>query len=111
MNIEYKRKWCPECNSYVRSEHQRQNNVFHLLMTIITGGLWIFVWFACTFSTTFAAWQCPQCGSKKLTGMAERTASGDMRLTGMLANEAKGLIAMVFILGIVVAILVIMTNH
>ncbi|MHC4239959.1 MAG: hypothetical protein ACYSUC_09440 [Planctomycetota bacterium] len=37
------------------------NHVLHLLLTLVTGGLWLIVWILCAIK--IGGWRCVQCGS------------------------------------------------
>lgn len=51
--------FCRRCNATVLIRMQTANHVFHLLMALITIGLWIPIWFLCSLSS----WRCSRCGA------------------------------------------------
>ena len=56
------------CNIYRRSP----NHLLHLILSILTAGLWIIVWIGVTIQ--FGGWRCKQCGSKKVSRGTRRNA-------------------------------------
>jgi len=65
------RQWCPECKKYVLAVRPRTNRILHLLLSVLTMGVWLIVW-ACTADlSTKRPLQCPVCG----TGTQERADS------------------------------------
>jgi hypothetical protein len=60
MNIQKEKKFCPTHGS-VLAERPGTNHILHLLLSLITGGLWIIVWVG--IAVKFGGWKCPICGS------------------------------------------------
>ena len=63
---------CVKCERRTIHIQQKPNHVLHLLLTLVTAGLWILVWVAMSSSRP----QCTQCGHDRRTfdamvGMAE----------------------------------------
>lgn len=58
-----KRKWCRTCGAYRRFEKEKANHILHLLLTIVTGGLWLIVWI---MASCFGGsnWSCSVCGGR-----------------------------------------------
>lgn len=54
--------YCRKCNANVLVKRPGTNHVLHLLMSIVTVGFWIPIWFLC--SIKIGGWRCSQCGSK-----------------------------------------------
>lgn len=108
MNIEYKQRYCPACTRYVRAEKVKQSNLLHLFMTVITGGIWIFVWIMRSFSTDLDSWQCPFCGSKKTKSSPPKIRTKTETLPELLLDEAlsglKGLIILVAVILVVITV-------
>lgn len=60
--METKRGYCEDCDAPRKLERPTANHVVHLIITIITMGLWLPVWLmACV---RFGGWQCSTCGGK-----------------------------------------------
>lgn len=64
--------FCPVCNQQRRIERATTNNVFHLLMTVLTLGLWALIWAFQGTSGETATWRCTTCGSPVATGLLQR---------------------------------------
>lgn len=69
MTNQFKQAVCQCCSheagkrKYVRAEKQKANHILHLLLTLVTGGLWAFVWLEASFRGKY---RCPTCGSSDL---------------------------------------------
>jgi hypothetical protein len=61
MSIQKAKKTCPNHQS-VLAERPGTNHILHLILSLITGGLWLIVWIGVAIK--FGGWQCPICGSK-----------------------------------------------
>ena len=58
------RQWCPECKKYVLAVRPRTNRILHLLLSVLTMGVWLIVW-ACTADLgTKKPHKCPVCGTE-----------------------------------------------
>lgn len=55
------RRFCSGCDAMTRSTSGRANHVLHLLMSIVTGGLWLIVWL---FVALGRDWRCDDCGGR-----------------------------------------------
>ncbi len=55
--------YCAHCKKNVMSTRPTPNHVLHLLLTILTFGLWLFVW-ACAALWKNDIYRCTQCGSE-----------------------------------------------
>lgn len=64
--IEISRMFCKHCRTTTRHEKQigGTSHVLHLLLTLLTMGLWIFVWFICAANNTYRGTYCSVCGTK-----------------------------------------------
>ncbi len=62
MGIEKQRRLCVEENRMVLAERETPNHVLHLLMSVVTLGLWLFVWLA--LSIVPNPYRCPSCGGR-----------------------------------------------
>lgn len=56
------RKHCKECASMVMAERPSPSHILHLILTLLTGGLWLIVWLG--VSVRWGGWRCSRCGSK-----------------------------------------------
>jgi len=54
--------YCPHCNKDVLCRAQTPNHVLHLILSIITSGFWLIVWFILCLKQK--EWRCTQCGQK-----------------------------------------------
>ncbi len=64
MGIEKKRMYCPEENKYVLAERTKPNHLLHLVLTLLTFGLWLIVWILVSFSSGLSSYRCPSCGAR-----------------------------------------------
>ena len=62
MAVKYTQRLCRHCDHLVLAQRQKQNDILHLLMSLVTAGLWIPVWII--MGMVNSGWRCPQCGSK-----------------------------------------------
>jgi hypothetical protein len=62
MSIQKVRKFCKECNKFVFAERPGVNHILHLILTLLTFGIWLIVWIG--VSVKIGGWKCPICGSK-----------------------------------------------
>lgn len=72
---------CVKCDRQTVHIQQKPNHILHLLLTLITFGLWIFVWISVKSTTP----QCTVCGHKRgildaMEGMAEEHKPGSTKL-------------------------------
>jgi len=63
--IENQQMHCKNCEKNVLSTREGTNHTFHLIATVVTGGLWAFVWLFRSFK--YGGWCCPFCGTSKLS--------------------------------------------
>ena len=62
MGIEQRQRFCPVENRRVLAVRQTPNHILHLLLSVLTLGLWLIVWVAQAIYPR--PWLCPSCGSK-----------------------------------------------
>jgi DNA-directed RNA polymerase subunit RPC12/RpoP len=62
--IENQQMYCMKCEKNVLSKREGTNHTFHLIATVVTGGLWALVWLFRSFK--YGGWRCPSCGTKDL---------------------------------------------
>lgn len=60
MGTEYVRGYCPNCQENVLGVRKGTNHVLHLLLSIITFGIWIIIWIL--VSIKIGGWRCSVCG-------------------------------------------------
>jgi hypothetical protein len=53
--------YCTHCEKQVLIRRKGTNHVLHLLLTLVTGGLWLIVWILCAIK--IGGWHCAQCGT------------------------------------------------
>lgn len=54
--------WCPKEERVVLAERTTANHILHLLLSLVTVGLWIPVWILLTIFS--GPYRCPSCGTK-----------------------------------------------
>ena len=60
-----KSRWCKRCEGWRRFEKVYQPwNVFHLLMCLMTMGLWLPVLLAANIGAALRGWGCNACGKR-----------------------------------------------
>lgn len=64
MGTKKKRMFCEEEVAMVLAEKQTPNHLLHLVLTLLTAGLWVFVW--AILIVTSGPYRCPHCGAKTL---------------------------------------------
>jgi len=65
MAEQKKSGFCKMCNQQTVVFRKGTSHILHLLLTIITGGLWLIIWLG--LSIKFSGWRCSQCGSTKVS--------------------------------------------
>jgi hypothetical protein len=61
MGMEQTQKYCSDCKADVLAQRKGVNHILHLLLTIVTGGLWIIIWLVVMLAS-FGGWRCSKCG-------------------------------------------------
>ncbi|KON79399.1 hypothetical protein PA01_12710 [Azoarcus sp. PA01] len=61
MAEEKKSGLCKACGKRTVVFRKGTNHVLHLILTILTAGVWLIVWFG--VSVKFGGWRCTECGS------------------------------------------------
>jgi hypothetical protein len=56
------RRYCPSCQTEVLAVASTPNHILHLLLSIVTGGLWLICWLMVALRVE--AWRCARCGSE-----------------------------------------------
>ena len=62
MGLEQTTKMCRQCNRHVVAFRPGANHLVLLLMTLLTAGLWLIIWFMS--AVRIGGWRCSQCGAK-----------------------------------------------
>lgn len=52
--------YCEKCEKNVVVTRPGTNHILHLLLSLLTGGIWIIVWIICAIK--IGDWQCRECG-------------------------------------------------
>jgi hypothetical protein len=59
---------CHNCREIVVVEKEEVNHVLHMIMSVVTGGLWLLVWALMVFTNNNNnLYKCPSCGRDFLT--------------------------------------------
>jgi rubrerythrin len=66
MATEHSQRYCPVCRKNVLAIRQDINHIVHLLLTIITCGIWAIFWIGFAVDQTGWPWRCPNCGEKTI---------------------------------------------
>lgn len=64
MSTKIRSRFCRVCERQTAFVKEGHNSVFHLLMTVLTAGVWLIVWVLVGASSSAGAYRCSQCGSK-----------------------------------------------
>lgn len=54
--------YCRSCGRNVLVRRKGTNHLLHLLLSLLTAGLWIIVWILCAIKV--GGWRCTVCGSR-----------------------------------------------
>jgi len=68
MAEEKKSGFCKNCGKQVVVFRKGTNHLLHLILTVLTFGFWLIVWFG--VSIKFGGWRCTQCGSAKVNSVS-----------------------------------------
>lgn len=63
MGTKHAPRYCRSCDQRVLGVASTPNHVLHLLLTLITVGLWLPVWLLIALFSD-QSFRCPQCGGK-----------------------------------------------
>ena len=76
-------RYCLSCDRPVLAEKQRPNHILHLILSLLTCGLWVIVWLLLSLPSTP---RCPHCGSRKTSSRIPwAAASASLSATGVAA--------------------------
>lgn len=65
MGTQFSSAYCSHCDDQVKIERQTPNHILHLILSIVTGGLWVIAWVI--IASDKKPWRCSRCG-KSLGG-------------------------------------------
>lgn len=65
MGMQFKSGVCKNCGESRKVERKTANHILHLILSILTAGLWLVVWLLITIQ--IGGWRCSTCGSKKVS--------------------------------------------
>jgi len=82
---------CASCRCERIFERPKTRHLRHLMSTLLTGGLWSFVWLAVSIERALRPWRCEQCGWHKpefRTSLQEALQMGEAALHGSRRQSA-----------------------
>ena len=53
--------YCEECGQPMPATIRKPNHILHLILTILTGGLWLIIWAISGFESLFSKPKCEGC--------------------------------------------------
>ena len=59
-------RYCHTCNAARPFHKNTTNHLLHLLLSLVTLGVWIPVWIVIAFSSPFRRYRCGRCGEARL---------------------------------------------
>jgi hypothetical protein len=81
--------YCPVCRQQRLVERATANNLFHLVLTVLTGGLWLIVWLLQGTSRETATWRCTVCGTAVATGVLRMGAARNLSGSGTISTAPR----------------------
>lgn len=70
MAEQQRQGYCEECGEYRLVKRRGVTHILHLLLSVITAGLWLFVWIFLSIFTV-GGWRCQTCGSDRIKDTGE----------------------------------------
>lgn len=64
MTTVVKTGFCEQCDQQRPVFRDKANHILHLLLSIVTFGFWIIIWFLCAIK--IGGWRCKECGGAKI---------------------------------------------
>jgi len=55
---------CPGCGERRLVTRKGANHVLHLILTVLTFGLWAVIWFIVAAAAEYGKWRCQVCGTQ-----------------------------------------------
>lgn len=62
MSLKTKGGYCNYCEKNTMSQSEKPNHILHIILTLLTGGLWIIVWIILAMMAA-GNYKCTQCGN------------------------------------------------
>ncbi len=88
----FMRSYCTSCDHSRPFQKQGASNILHLLLSIVTAGLWLPIWLLCGLSAVLKPYHCPQCGERH---RVRRSWSGKVEFDPSLVVIVAGSLAMI----------------
>lgn len=63
MSDKKSRRYCKQCQGDVLAIASKPNHILHLLLSVLTAGVWLIVWFLIAVRGG-GSWLCNSCGAK-----------------------------------------------
>lgn len=65
MSVQQTSAFCPVCERQSRFQKERINHLLHLVLSVLTLGLWLIVWVAVGIANSSKPSRCVTCGEPK----------------------------------------------
>lgn len=62
MAVSKIRRFCKDCNQNRLFEKQKPNHILHLILTVLTVGVWFLIWIPLIIISMFKPFRCGDCG-------------------------------------------------
>jgi hypothetical protein len=63
MGVKYRQRYCPNDREMVLAVKNTPNHILHVVLTIVTLGLWSVVWIVVTVLALGRPYRCQKCGT------------------------------------------------
>ncbi len=57
-------RYCKTCDQTMPCEKPGPNHVLHIILSVITGGVWLIVYALLAIGASTASWRCQKCRSR-----------------------------------------------
>lgn len=57
-------RYCPKCGGTMPAEKSSPNHILHIILSIVTAGLWLIPYAIIAFESSFKPWRCQKDGTK-----------------------------------------------
>ena len=64
MAEDKKSGFCKQCNKQVVVFRKGTNHILHLILSVITVGIWLIIWLGA--AVKIGGWRCTECGTDKV---------------------------------------------
>lgn len=54
-------RYCPRCDATMPCEKNGLNHILHIILSVITGGMWLIIYALLAIGGSFNAWKCQKC--------------------------------------------------